>query len=98
MRLVSSWGTWMTTLHGDSFSIVRIGFPGTAKSPGSLQRLTTMPPKGADICAYPVCVRAAAALLCKPCTVSPTADIVAFARSEENTSELQSRQYLVCRL
>src|SRR3712207_8900725 len=31
-------------------------------------------------------------------TVNGDADLADFARSEEHTSELQSRQYLVCRL
>src|SRR3712207_6966860 len=35
---------------------------------------------------------------CPPRTVSSSLKECSFARSEEHTSELQSRQYLVCRL
>src|SRR3712207_7460144 len=37
-------------------------------------------------------------LACTPRIVRPQARLRAQARSEEHTSELQSRQYLVCRL
>src|SRR3712207_7953231 len=47
---------------------------------------------------------AAICLLCSPFSVQPRHDLGSFprpeimTRSEEHTSELQSRQYLVCRL
>src|SRR3712207_7226683 len=37
-------------------------------------------------------------VLAVPMTVAPSARAICVARSEEHTSELQSRQYLVCRL
>src|SRR3712207_8457427 len=37
-------------------------------------------------------------LFSKPDNIAPGREIAACARSEEHTSELQSRQYLVCRL
>src|SRR3712207_8503119 len=42
-------------------------------------------------------VAGAAGLTCRPCSTT-RADGPTASRSEEHTSELQSRQYLVCRL
>src|SRR3712207_6967819 len=62
-----------------------------AGPPAPLRRLQPTPPAR----------RAAAprlSLLSCPCPCSPRPEIQDDSRSEEHTSELQSRQYLVCRL
>src|SRR3712207_6994055 len=43
-------------------------------------------------------LRAGGVLVSKPCRVSSARTLSRSSRSEEHTSELQSRQYLVCRL
>src|SRR3712207_9381610 len=51
--------------------------------------------KGADVSAHALELRRCAA---RPTPSRPSGGTTALGRSEEHTSELQSRQYLVCRL
>src|SRR3712207_6871452 len=46
----------------------------------------------------PLCLSAITASSTSPSVAIPEDNIIGFLRSEEHTSELQSRQYLVCRL
>src|SRR3712207_7486095 len=68
-------------------------FPGWPRSPDGVVERPRLSDAG--------CCRAVGAPLCEkrgtPCP-APAIRVTASGRSEEHTSELQSRQYLVCRL